>query len=100
MNILPESSFERLFSESYYDYNNKKRFVDWAVGFKALENSWLFGYGMQGEMQIIKREVGVSMIAHNTYLALLLQFGVVGFSVLAIGVMRLIKKHYCIKNIL
>ena len=100
LNILPEASFERLFSKSYDDSSNEKRFVDWAVGFKAFENSWLFGYGMQGEMQIIKREVGVSMIAHNTYLAFLLQFGVIGFSVLAIGVMRLIKKTLLYKEYL
>lgn len=91
MNTLPKASFERLFSSSYDDASNKKRLVDWTMGLKAFENSWLFGYGMQGEMQIIKREVGVSMIAHNTYLALLLQFGVLGFTIFLTGVLKLVR---------
>lgn len=98
MNILSENSFERLFSNSYNDSSNEKRFVDWAVGLKAFESSWLFGYGMQSEMQIIKREVGVNMIAHNTYLALLLQFGVFGFTIFSISVLHLVRNLFLSKE--
>lgn len=98
LHFLPEAAYERLFSNSYEDSSNQKRFLDWAVGFKAFEKSWLLGYGMQGELAIIKREVGVNMIAHNTYLAFLLQYGILGTSVLAIGVIKLIRKSLAYKQ--
>lgn len=92
LSFMPKASFARLFLESYTDSSNQKRFLDWAAGLSAFSKSWLLGYGMQGEMQIIKREVGVNMIAHNTYIAFLLQYGVLGTSIMFAGIIALLNK--------
>ena len=87
--FLPKGSFNRLFVYSYMDSSNVRRFDDWGAGLKAVFQHPFLGYGYQGEMDIIKRTTGLNLIAHNTYIAFLLQMGLVGIIPYAAGIATL-----------
>ena len=79
---LPKTSLSRIVNvSSYQDTSNAKRLLDWKYGVEAFLKKPFFGYGIQGEMSIIQRVIGVKYISHNTFIALLLQFGIVGFGI-------------------
>lgn len=101
---LPQASLSRIMNiASYRDSSNAKRLEDWQYGIMAFLRKPIFGYGIQGEMTIIKRTIGVNYISHNTFIALLLQFGVVGFGIFLFCMFELyknIKKNTLAKAIL
>lgn len=77
--FVPQNSLIRLFDfASYRDRSNDKRIFDWLTGINAFKKNPLIGYGLQGEMSIINSVIGIKYISHNTYIALLLQLGIVG----------------------
>ena len=92
LEYLPQASLSRIVDvASYQDGSNAKRLVDWRYGMEAFLQNPILGYGVQGEMSIIKRVIGVNYISHNTYIALLLQFGVVGFCIFLFCLVELYK---------
>lgn len=87
---VPSNSLSRIINiQSYKDSSNAKRLLDWSYGIQAFLEKPLLGYGLQGEMSIIKNSLGVNYIAHNTFLGFLLQFGIVGCSLIAVCLVRL-----------
>lgn len=96
--FMPTNSVSRLIDfASYNDNSNAKRFYDWSLGWAAFKNSPILGYGFQGEMSIIRKVLGVSFISHNTYIAFLLQLGILGviFPIYGVGKIILnVKKNY------
>lgn len=92
IHFVPSNSLIRLFETSYLDGSNSKRIQDWLAGLETVYQRPLFGYGPRGEMGIIQEILGVSRIAHNTYIAMLMQFGVVGVSLLIVYVIYMLRK--------
>lgn len=97
MNFLPTSSLSRLFEfDLYKDSSNAKRFRDWTSGLQAFYQRPFLGYGLRGELSIIISATRSNLIAHNTYLGLLLQFGIVGMTMFGFYIAHLFRR--CKKN--
>jgi len=92
VDFIPEGSYERLFVDSYDDGSNAKRLNNWEFGIDAFFKSPLFGYGLNGEMKILRSAVHSNRVAHNTYIAFLLQFGIVGCASIMYGIVKLFRK--------
>ncbi len=91
--FLPNNSILRLINiNSYYDNSNAKRLLDWKYGLSAFRIHPIMGYGLQGEMSIIKKMLGVNYISHNTYIALLLQFGIIGATFFSLSMIHIFLK--------
>lgn len=93
---MPTSIVSRLINfASYNDSSNAKRLFDWASGWAAFKQSPIWGYGLQGEMSIIRRALGIGFISHNTYIAFLLQLGALGniIPIYGLGKLVLSVKH-------
>lgn len=88
--VLPQNIIERLFSNNYFDGSNKKRLLNWFTGLDAFLKRPLFGYGFRSELEIIQDIFGIQRIAHNTYIAFLLQFGIVGCIILLYGLIMIV----------
>ena len=94
LNYVPKNSLIRLFDfNAYEDASNNKRIADWLVGLEAFYQRPLLGYGLRGEMSIIQEITGFSRIAHNTYIAALLQFGVLGVLLFGLYIGYLFRKN-------
>lgn len=102
--FIPNNSLIRIINfKSYYDGSNAKRLLDWKLGMMAFFKRPILGYGLQGEMSIIKKALGMNYISHNTFIAFLLQFGIAGFSIILACVLRLfrnIKSNSVLKGVL
>lgn len=92
IHFVPSNSLIRLFETSYDDGSNSKRIQNWLTGLEAVYQRPLFGFGPRGEMGIIQEITGMSRIAHNTYIAMLMQFGVVGVLLLVVYVIYMLRK--------
>ena len=92
--FIPGNALIRLLNFKAYttDRSNSKRFLDWQYGFQAYIRRPLFGYGLMGELTIIKGALNVEYISHNTFIALLLQFGAVGFLLILAGLADLLRR--------
>lgn len=89
--VLPKNILERFFSNNYFDSSNKKRLLDWFTGIEAFLRRPILGYGFRSELNIIQDIMGVNLISHNTYIAFMLQFGIVGFGILFGGLLMILK---------
>lgn len=98
LQFVPMNSIIRIINlDSYNDSSNAKRLFDWASGWTAFKKSPLWGYGLQGEMSIIQKVLGIKFISHNTYIAFLLQYGIVGLILPVCGIVKIMlaaKKNY------
>jgi O-antigen ligase len=74
---LPKDIFERLFMKSYIT-TNSRRFEDWKYGLMAFSLRPWFGSGLYSSLSIISREIGEQYTAHNSFITLLIQFGIIG----------------------
>ena len=90
--FIPGNALIRLLNFKAYttDGSNSKRFLDWQYGLQAYIRRPLFGYGLMGELTIIKGALNVEYISHNTFIAFLLQFGAVGFLLILAGLADLL----------
>ena len=91
LNFVPEETYMRLFVNSYDDGSNLQRLNDWSAGLNTFLKNPILGYGFTGEMDAIRYAIGKNLVAHNTYIGLLIQFGIIGFFFFFIGFARLIK---------
>lgn len=101
--VLPKDILSRLFESNYFDSSNKKRLLDWATGIEAFKIHPIFGYGFRSELSIIRYVTGKELIAHNTYIAFLLQFGIFGCGIFFIcfaKLFKLIKKNLLLMGLL
>jgi O-antigen ligase len=91
---VPINSLIRLFNFSGYDdASNSKRFANWFAGLEAFSQRPMFGYGPCGEMGIIQAVTGMSKISHSTYIAALIQFGLIGVLLFGVYVFYLLRKN-------
>ena len=78
------------------DSGGAGRSTIWYVGLKALEKYWAFGAGLSnfpiayGEVAFLDTSKGWYRGAHNIYIELLVEFGIAGFSLMILAIM----KHY------
>ena len=75
---LPVELQERLFIDSYNDGSQTRRFDDWLYGVKAVCANPIWGSGIASTSTIIHNLFRVNITAHNTYLALFINCGIIG----------------------
>ncbi len=88
--IIPEEIKFRFGFSSLKDDSNAQRLEHWYWGLRAFLLH-PFGYGAAHTKYVLTEYVGHRSDAHNTYITLLLQFGVVGFFIFLYLFIRLIK---------
>lgn len=76
--LLPDVLYERLFESSYDDGSNELRMLDWLSGLNSFYKSPIFGNGFDWPSDIIYRELHLTYTAHNTYIVLLMHYGLIG----------------------
>ncbi|GIN96858.1 hypothetical protein J6TS1_27280 [Siminovitchia terrae] len=76
--FLPEGLKARMFYNTYIDDSNITRMSLWMNGIEAFVKKPMIGYGPQYPLTIINEHVGVSRAIHNTFIAFLVQFGLLG----------------------
>lgn len=77
MKFLPEGMLSRFAIASLRDSSNNRRLDHWYKAIIAAAKNPL-GYGAMHTMQILEKYTGSLADAHNTFLTIQLQFGVVG----------------------
>ena len=87
--FLPEATYDRLFVTSYNDGSNEKRLLDWSLGIASFLQRPILGYGMIGEMDTIMMATNQKYIAHNTFIAFLMHYGIVGTLIILGGIIGL-----------
>lgn len=91
LKFLPKNITDRIFHMNLEDGSNALRVAHWKAAFECFLQRPFFGYGAMltlDTLQIFANHVGD---AHNTYLTILLQFGVVGFILFIIIFIDVIK---------
>lgn len=76
--LLPQSLYERFFVNSYYDGSNANRLFFWKTSLVAIFEHPLFGYGVITPIPLFDTSFGERFSTHNTFLEILLRFGIVG----------------------
>ncbi len=83
LSSVPEVIFERLGTigqqVSTGDLND--RTTIWAAGIKAFEDNPIFGYGAGAYPIEVQKFLGYSMLAHNSYISVLVERGLIGLCV-------------------
>lgn len=83
--IIPESYVQKLkgdlvvkSGENLDDYSHG-RSTFWIGGIKIFLESPIYGHGMNTFSSLLKKETGKNAAAHNRYLLILVEFGIIGF---------------------
>jgi O-antigen ligase len=89
--FLPVWTWNRLFVNSYDDYSNTTRLQIWTAAFKGFLEHPVHGWGI-GNFSMMLTNRNQSIVAHNSYLSLLVDGGLVYFSLMIYLVYPYIKK--------
>jgi O-antigen ligase len=80
--VMPSNVKNRYFNiNSYQDGSNASRLLYWAHALNLFSRSPIIGYGPVNTGLINMRITGLSHVAHNSYLSVLVQYGIIGFLV-------------------
>ncbi|MDR6121163.1 putative inorganic carbon (HCO3(-)) transporter [Bacillus sp. SLBN-46] len=74
---LPDELFNRFFVDSY-ESNNVRRLHAWEYGIQSFLISPWFGNGLYSTKSIIESTIGIVYNAHNTFIVILTQYGIIG----------------------
>lgn len=79
--ILPEFTYNRLFLNSLDDSSNRERIALWSLALENFLYRPLFGYGAGVFSYYVHKEYShhIVVVAHNTFLDFLVDFGIIGF---------------------
>jgi O-antigen ligase len=91
--ILPSFLYNRLFTNSLNDNSNADRLILWKNGFNGFLNRPFLGYGV-GNFNYYVRLIFPQhkvVVAHNSFLDILIDVGIIGFGVFAVMVYKNIK---------
>ena len=102
LSVDKTNTFLRLFDESLF-YNRQLEYI---YAFETLMQKPFFGYGLKNyafiDINVIDFDNPIDFGAHNGYLALLVQYGLIFgtliFLLLFYGIVKVLKYDYCIKN--
>jgi len=75
---LPDELMGRLFINSYNDTSQNRRFDDWLYALKCIEQYPFFGSGFSTSSSVIYKLFRVNITAHNSFLAMMMNFGIIG----------------------
>ena len=89
--VIPEALKERFFSDTYNDDSNLKRLNMWRETLYVISLHPFIGESLAGSQEIVVRTLGGRYLAHNSYLELLLKFGIIGFSSFLVIIYKLAK---------
>lgn len=80
--ILPDFTYKRLFAPNYDDASDATRMILWKNGLEGIAHRPILGYGIGNFNYYVVNSLGMSehvvVVAHNTYLDVLLDVGIVG----------------------
>ena len=102
LSVDKTNTFLRLFDESLF-YNRQLEYI---YAFETLMQKPFFGYGLKNyafiDINVIDFDNPIDFGAHNGYLALLVQYGLIFgtliFLLLSYGIVKVLKYDYSIKN--
>lgn len=77
--VIPREIYDRIFEMNLNDGSNSLRVQHWLNALKCWSMQPIFGYGPALTKELMISIMNHNGDAHNTYLTLLLQFGLVGF---------------------
>lgn len=77
--VIPREIYDRIFEMNLNDGSNSLRVQHWLNALKCWSMQPIFGYGPALTKELMMSIMNHNGDAHNTYLTLLLQFGLVGF---------------------
>ncbi len=80
--FLPDVILRRLAFSSLFDYSNSLRVSHWIAAIKCIEMHPFMGYGPMHTLNVLNVYSSHRGCAHNTYLALMLHLGIMGFLLL------------------
>jgi O-antigen ligase len=70
----------------------------WGDYINNIEQYWLTGVGFGRELEVVKNTSNSNAIAHNTYLGVFVEFGIVGLFLFLVSILKLLK-NLRIKNL-
>ncbi len=76
--FLPPSVYDRFFHMNLFDTSNSLRLSHWKAALDAIKLRPLFGYGSAHTLDVLTKYANHRSDAHNTFLTLLIHFGIVG----------------------
>ena len=91
---LPDEMTQRVFNISSYLETNQTRIMNWIHGIEAFLERPVLGYGIMESQNILKTYFGYSRAVHNTYLAFLIHFGMVGTFFMAVIFLNILIKIF------
>ncbi|MDE5548969.1 MAG: O-antigen ligase family protein [Clostridia bacterium] len=97
--ILPESIYQRIFHMNLADGSNSLRVAHWKSALKCWKQQPIFGYGPAMASDVLFAVDNHVGDAHNTYLVILLQFGVFGLALYAFIILDILKGLMNKKNV-
>lgn len=92
--LLPKELVNRFFLESYNDGSNQKRIHHWIYGMQSAMKYPIFGDGVTFTSDIINNNFGINYTAHNTFIGIFMQLGIVGTIPFMLILLEPIKKLY------
>lgn len=98
INVLPEFTYNRLFLNSLDDSSNRERIELWSLALESFLKRPLFGYGAGVFSYYVHKEYPyhIVVVAHNTFLDFLVDFGIIG--VIFLGLLFYRNIHMCFRR--
>lgn len=86
LNILPEFIYNRLFINSLNDNSNRERIMLWSLALEGFLYRPIFGYGAGVFSYYVQKEFPhhIVVVAHNTLIDFLVDFGIIGIALLTL----------------
>lgn len=76
------------------DYYTSGRTLIWPKGFLLFLNSPLFGHGLDTFIPLMNKRFRIPANSHNDYLLYLVNFGLIGFALLSVVIVRILKHFF------
>lgn len=73
--------------------NGSGRTVIWKALLKSFDVNWIWGHGVGSSISYFKNEFGKAVAVHNTFLLVLYEVGVLGFSIFAFSFVNMAYYH-------
>ncbi|MDU6115959.1 MAG: O-antigen ligase family protein [Paeniclostridium sordellii] len=90
--IIPDEIINRFFVNSYNDGSNGRRVEHWKYGWALFKQNPFWGYGLTWTSEALAIEYNYYSTVHNTFIAMLIQFGIIGITPIIILLINLVIK--------
>jgi O-antigen ligase len=83
ISFIPQASWDRLGTTraEVQEGTMNSRLLVWQAGFRAFIKAPILGYGTASFPETVSKQIGTRITAHNTFLSVLVEQGLVGFAI-------------------